>query len=280
MREKDVSNLHLSLFLLLFTFGSSSRLTAEENMVIVPKGSYAPLYLEFESPKNKKDQPPKSKVKRGAKIIVPSFKMDRYPVTRREFQRFVLQNKNWRRSARKQIFADQSYLSDWESDEEIGNIQSPKSPVRFVSWFAANAYCRHEGKRLPTLAEWEYVAGAYKNIKNLKQTILDWYSKPTPKTFADVGTTMPPNDYGIYDLHGLVWEWVEDFNSSLVTGESRGDASLDRSAFCGSGGLGASNFKDYAAFMRFGFRSSLRGSFALANLGFRCARGVGDENAQ
>ena len=85
-----------------------------------------------------------------------------------------------------------------------------------------------------------------------------------------------PNDYGVYDLHGLIWEWVEDFNSGLVTGESRADSSLDQAAFCGSGGLNAANFEDYAAFMRFGLRSSLNGSFSLANLGFRCARSDGD----
>ena len=79
------------------------------------------------------------------------------------------------------------------------------------------------------------------------------------------------NDAGVWDLHGLVWEWVEDFNSSLVTGESRADAALERSLFCGSGALGASAFLDYAAFMRQALRSSLRASYTMRNLGFRCA---------
>jgi len=55
----------------------------------------------------------------------------------------------------------------------------------------------------------------------------------------------------------------------LVTGESRADASLDRRFFCGSGAVGASDFEDYAAFMRYAFRSSLEARYDVGNLGFR-----------
>jgi formylglycine-generating enzyme required for sulfatase activity len=79
------------------------------------------------------------------------------------------------------------------------------------------------------------------------------------------------NVFGIWDMHGLVWEWVSDFNTALVTGESRADSGLDRQLFCGSGSSGASDFSDYAAFMRYAYRSSLRGNYTVANLGFRCA---------
>jgi formylglycine-generating enzyme required for sulfatase activity len=72
-------------------------------------------------------------------------------------------------------------------------------------------------------------------------------------------------------MHDLVREWVEDFNSALVTGESRADGSLDRSLFCGSGSIGAADFRDYAAFMRFAFRASLDARYGLAHLGFRGA---------
>ena len=89
---------------------------------------------------------------------------------------------------------------------------------------------------------------------------------------------MPPvtaglrNVYGVVGLHGLVWEWTLDFNSALVTGESRADASLDRSRYCGSGAAGAGDFEDYAAFMRYAFRSSLEARYTVPNLGFRGVR--------
>ena len=73
------------------------------------------------------------------------------------------------------------------------------------------------------------------------------------------------NVHGVSDLHGLIWEWTLDFNSSLVTGESRADGSLDRSLYCGSGAAGAADFEDYAAFMRYAFRSSLEARNGVGN---------------
>lgn len=77
-------------------------------------------------------------------------------------------------------------------------------------------------------------------------------------------------------MHGLVWEWTLDFNSALVSGESRADAALERSLYCGAGASGAADFADYAAFMRFAHRASLEARYTSAGLGFRCARAVPD----
>ena len=74
------------------------------------------------------------------------------------------------------------------------------------------------------------------------------------------------------DLLSLVWEWVDDFNAVLVTGESRADTGLERTQFCGAGAAGARDLENYAAFMRAGMRSSLRASYVVPNLGFRCAQ--------
>lgn len=66
------------------------------------------------------------------------------------------------------------------------------------------------------------------------QWILNWVSKPNPVLLPNVGSTFR-NFYGVYDIHGLVWEWTYDFNSALTTGESRGNSGLDNSLFCGGG---------------------------------------------
>ena len=71
-----------------------------------------------------------------------------------------------------------------------------------------------------------------------------------------------------------MWEWVDDFNTALVTGESRADGGLERNLFCGSGAATARNREDYPAFMRVGYRSSLRADYTVPNLGFRCARNL------
>jgi len=253
----------ITIIVLSFNVGSLG------DMAVVPKGTYQPLYME---PKSKLPAASlKNRLKKGDKISVESFLLDRQAVTRSEFARFVEKNPRWTRSRVKRILAESTYLKDWISDIDPGSTEATDSPVRYVSWFAARAYCRAEGKRLPTLNEWEYVATQFSSTKNLNQSILDWYSKPNPTRFPKVRSG-PVNDFGVYDLHGIIWEWVEDFNSGFVTGESREDSSPDGASFCGAGGLNASDFENYAAFMRFGFRSSLKGAFSLANLGFRCAK--------
>ena len=72
-------------------------------------------------------------------------------------------------------------------------------------------------------------------------------------------------------MHGLIWEWVSDFNSIILTGDSRSNSAINRDLFCASGALGAVDKENYAAFMRFAFRSSLQGKYTVSNLGFRCA---------
>jgi formylglycine-generating enzyme len=69
---------------------------------------------------------------------------------------------------------------------------------------------------------------------------------------------------------GEVWEWTEDFNSAPVTGVGE-TSRTDTPKFCGDG-IRSNNAADYGAFLRYSFRSSLRGNYTLKNLGFRCAR--------
>jgi formylglycine-generating enzyme required for sulfatase activity len=101
-------------------------------------------------------------------------------------------------------------------------------------------------------------------------TVLAWFTRPTPENLPKAGAGRP-NFFGVRDLFGLVWEWVDDFNTAMVTGESRADTGLERDLFCGSGAAGARDPSDYAAFMRAGYRSSLRANYAVPNLGFRLA---------
>ena len=73
-------------------------------------------------------------------------------------------------------------------------------------------------------------------------------------------------------MHGLVWEWTSDFNSIFLSGESRKDKDTDNNLFCGSGSVNATDLMNYAAFMRYAFRGSLKAKYTTKNLGFRCAQ--------
>ncbi len=262
-RKNDMNPTHQGLSLRndsIYTLPESC--TPDSSPVVtIEKGSYIPLYG-----------------KEQTRIEVSAFEIDVYPVTQAAFLAFVKRNPKWQKSYVKRIFANQNYLKSWENDTTLGRNISPNAPVTNLSWYAAKAYCECQGKRLPTVDEWEYVAMADEKEKDARankeyiQYILGWYEKP--KTFlSPVGSTFK-NYWGVYDLHGLVWEWTADFNSVLITGESRNDVTPDNNMFCGSGSLNTSQLMNYAAFMRYAFRGSLKADFSIQNLGFRCIKDI------
>ncbi len=229
----------------------------QSKMAAIKGGTYTPLYGRD-----------------SLQVTIANFNMDVYPVTNQQYLKFVNKNPKWRKSKVIKLFADKSYLISWESDTIIEKSQLSKAPITNISWFAANDYCESQGKRLPTIDEWEYVAMANKNLpdarklKNYNEYILGWYEKP--KTFNnEIGSTFK-NYWGVYDLHGLVWEWTSDFNSVLISGESRKDVDNDSNLFCGSAAIGATDLMNYAAFMRYAIRGSLKAKYTMKNLGFRC----------
>jgi len=212
-----------------------------------------------------------------ATVEVAAFDLDTKPVTNAQFLAFVRTHRSWRRDHVSRLFADAEYLSHWRSATALGAAARPSQPVTHVSWFAAKAYCEARGARLPTWYEWEYVAAADGTTPDARgnplwrQAILDWYAHPSAQPLADVGRA--PNYYGVFDLHGLIWEWVLDFNALLVSNDSREQGGADRARFCGEGALSTVDREHYAVLMRIAFLSSLEAAYTTANLGFRCARG-------
>lgn len=213
-------------------------------------------------------------------VDVAPFELDVHPVTNAEMLAFVRRNPRWRRSEAPRIVADERYLSHWAGDVSLGPDVRPDQPVVNVSWFAARAYCEAQGGRLPTELEWEIAARADEtrvdahDDPRFTARILEWYSHPS-RELRDV-MKREPNAFRIYDLHGLIWEWVEDFNASMVSADDRARMEDQASRFCGAGSLNVADTTDYATFMRYAFRSSLRASYTVRNLGFRCARSVED----
>ena len=249
-------------FIVLLLLGCSMRSAAQPaGMVRIPGGAFTPFLQTGTRP---------------SKITVADFYLDTHAVTNAEFLQFVRANPSWQRSRVARIFADSNYLGHWAGDLDIGDPRAAGSPVTNISWFAADAYCRWKGKRLPTMTEWEYAADAapvhYKGRPNtghdLSRLILEWYDHPAPSILPRVMSTYR-NSFGLYDMHGLVWEWVEDFNSILPGNGGPGPF------VCGAGSIGTANKEDYAAYMRFAFRQSLRAEYTVRTLGFRCARDIG-----
>jgi formylglycine-generating enzyme required for sulfatase activity len=227
------------------------------DMILVPKGTYLPFI--------KADSTAKVKPK-----AVNAFFLDKYPVTNSEYMQFVAKNPKWKKGNLTSLYADNGYLALVKFDEVI---KKEASPITYVSWFAAKAFCESQKKRLPTTDEWEYAASIpprNENKGDIQKKIMQWYSEKKPDEIGAIGRYQ--NRLGVFDMHGLIWEWVYDFNSASVTGDSRADSDIERDLFCGAGAIKANDFADYAAYMRFGYRSSLKGNYTAKYLGFRCAR--------
>jgi formylglycine-generating enzyme required for sulfatase activity len=216
--------------------------------------------------------PPAAGVKQ---VSVADFRLDRTPVTNAQFARFVQLHPQWRRDQVAALFADTEYLSHWASPVEPG-AQIRNQPVVRVSWFAANAYCEARGARLPTWYQWEYTAAASATVPDARhdptwqQTILSWYSRRVAATLPEVGRS-PPNYYGVQDLHGVIWEWVDDFAGMLVAGDNRQQSDPDALRFCGPGALTMEQKENYPTLMRIALLSSMQARYTGPAMGFRCA---------
>lgn len=252
---------NFAFLLLCFTLPIIGFSQDESEMKKINGGTFVPLYGSNSKP-----------------VQINDFLLDVYPVTNQQYLDFVENYPKWKRSKVLRLFADENYLSKWEADLSIEAGASLQAAVTTISWYAAKDYCACQGKRLPTMDEWEYAAMASETKPNAQQDsvfnrkIIEGYE--IPKTYRkDVGSTYK-NYWGIYDMHGLVWEWTSDFNSVLISGESRQDVDTERNLFCGSASINASNLMDYAAFMRYAFRGSLKAKYCIQTLGFRCAKSI------
>ena len=147
-------------------------------------------------------------------VYIHEFFMDPWVVTNEEFLEFVLANPDWQRSGwLSKQYCDPDYLRHWKEDDFPGAAAS--LPVIYVSWYAAMAYAKWVGKRLPTEAEWEKAArGGLKGLKypwgdDIKAKDANYRTKGEPVGLKAAGSH-DPNSYGLYNMAGNVWEWCLD----------------------------------------------------------------------
>ncbi len=147
-------------------------------------------------------------------------------------------------------------------------------PIVRVTWDDAQAYCGWMGGRLPTEAEWEYAArggsteARYGNIDDIA-----WYDKNSGDRTHEVAEKRG-NGFGLFDMQGNVWEWVNDWYdenyyrsspSRDPSGPSSGQERVLRGGSCYS----------YPRYVRVSYRYGYRPDVRDIFLGFRCAGEVG-----
>ena len=152
------------------------------DMISIPGGKFMMGSPEGEGSNDEKPQ---------HEVTVQAFYMGKYPITQAQYQEVMGNNP-----------------SHFKGDDQ--------RPVEKVSWDDAVEFCKKLSKqtgkeyRLPTEAEWEYAcragtATAYYFGENITKELANCIGSGT----TAVGK-YPPNVFGLYDMHGNVWEWCED----------------------------------------------------------------------
>lgn len=138
------------------------------------------------------------------KVTLSTFSIGRYPITQDQWEAVMGNNPS--------------------------HFKGEKRPVESVSWFDCQEFAKKLSEmtgrhfRLPTEAEWEYAARGGKKGKRYKFSgghILEqigWYNENSGNISHEVGKKSP-NELGLYDMSGNIWEWVQDWKGDFTEGD-------------------------------------------------------------
>ena len=223
------------------------------DMVEIPGGTFIMGSPESEAKRVSNESP-------QHQVTVPSFYMGKYELTQVQYQAIIGRNPS--------------------------NFKGDNRPVERVSWNNAVAFCeklsQKTGKnyRLPSEAEWEYACRAGTTTpfcfgESITPDLVNYNGNYTyasaqkgkyRQQTTDVGT-FPPNSFGLYDMHGNVWEWCQDgYQDNYI------NAPTDGSALTSSSGyklLRGGSWDDDPNNCRSAFRNDYNLDFYNHNIGFR-----------
>ena len=174
-------------------------------MVLIPEGSF-PMGVPHGDRDGGRDEYPRHDV------FVNNFYIDKFELTNGRYLEFVKATNH-----RVPQNPKNATRNLWQGDTITESLAD--RPVVNVDWADANAYCQWAGKRLPTEAEWEKAAKGtadrrfpWGNVEPTNKHLnfnQQWIGE---KTLMPVGSyELGKSPFGVYDMAGNVWEWVNDW---------------------------------------------------------------------
>ena len=231
-------------------------------MMLIPSGEFMMGALEGEAEGKDRERPQHL-------VKVPQFLMGRCPITQAQYEKVMMPSPATQTQDERVRFNPTTGYRE--------NFVVPNKPVVGVSWNDAIEFCLRLSRiterhyRLPSEAEWEYACRAETvtayHFGDKITTELANYSQEVGQTTAV--RQYPPNRWGLYDMHGNIWEWCQDYWH-----DSYNDAPADGSAWSDSGDSSGRVLRGGSwSFMPTPCRSTYRDHFHASNrdhfVGFR-----------
>lgn len=238
-------------------------------MVSIPAGEFL---MGSPAGKGADDERPRHKVR------LEAYSIDAYEVTLGEFVAFL---NSLPPEEKPELLVRPRSGWIWKTEDgfKLSPAAKPEEAALEAYWEGAVKYCRAAGKRLPTEAEWERAcragSDAAYSFGDSPDRLGDyaWYKANNKGPGHPPAGVKRPNAWGIYDMHGGVWEMVSDWYAPDYY--ARSPAENPESAFSTGGYAGhvlrGGSRLDGPSDLRCAARRPLR-DVGLVNGGFRCAK--------
>lgn len=238
----------------------------ESAMVLIPSG-----FFLMGSDDKGSDERPKHKV------FLDSYFIDQFETSAEQFSVFLSQVPNPNRYYKDNKYGVLSLEKNFKPKKGYENF-----PINNVTWFGANAFCRFNGKRLPTEAEWEKAA---RGIDGRRYPWGDTEPNPAIARFnqqwdenkldAMVSVDSMPNGkspFGLEQMAGNIKEWVDDWYDAEYYTDYKHQIN-PKGPFGGEFKvLKGGSWHDLRSFLYSSFRNNSAPSLGLEDYGFRCAK--------